>query len=156
MTERPSSPPRLDELLCFLVYSTGSAFNRVYRKQLEQLRLTYPQYLVMVALWTDDALTVGQIGERVGLDSGTLTPLLKRLEALGLVSRVRSPVDERRVIVTLTGAGNGLRARAEHVMAGVAEAVGLDAGETSSLMRQMRALRDNLDAAASAVPLPVE
>ena len=112
----PSSPPRLDELLCFLVYSTGSAFNRAYRKPLERIGLTYPQYLVMVVLWTEDALTVGRIGERLRLDSGTLTPLLKRLEGAGLVQRERSAADERRVIVRLTARGGALRAEAGAVM----------------------------------------
>lgn len=158
MTKRSAPPPpALDELLCFLVQSTGFAFNRVYRRQLERLGLTYPQYLAMLVLWAEDALTVGQIGERVRLDSGTLTPLLKRLEAMGLVSRARSPEDERRVIVRLTDKGHELRARAGDVSKGVTDAVGLGASEASSLMRQMRTLRDNLEgAAALIVPLPVE
>ncbi len=148
--DAPSPPPELDDLLCFLVYSTGFAFNRVYRRELGRLGLTYPQYLVMVVLWSSDTLTVGQIGERVRLDSGTLTPLLKRLEAMGLVARARSPEDERRVTVSLTADGRALRARAATVMAGVTGAVGLEAGEVSSLMRRMRALRDNLEGAADA------
>ncbi len=152
MTERPTVPPslpRLDDLLCFLVHSTGFAFNRVYRKPLEQLGLTYPQYLVMTVLWAEDGLTVGQIGERMRLDSGTLTPLVKRLEATGMVSRARSRADERRVIVTLTRKGRDLQSRADDVMACIAQAVGLDAGEVSGLMRRMRDLRDHLDTAAA-------
>ena len=149
MTKRraPPPPPRLEDLLCFLVHSTGFAFTRVYRRQLEQLGLTYPQYLAMVVLWAEDGLTVGQIGERVKLDSGTLTPLLKRLEGLGLVSRTRSPEDERRVVVRLTAKGSELRDRAGEVMRGVARAVGMEAGEVSSIMRQMRVMRDNLESA---------
>ena len=96
-----------------------------------------------------DALTVGQIGERLRLDSGTLTPLLKRLEALGMVSRVRSAQDERRVIVNLTPRGRDLRDRAREVMDCVADAVGLDAGTGAALMQQMRALRKNLEDAAA-------
>ena len=152
MTERPTvspSPPRLDDLLCFLVHSTGFAFNRVYRKPLEQLGLTYPQYLVMTVLWAGDGLTVGQIGERMRLDSGTLTPLVKRLEATGMVSKARSRADERRVIVTQTRKGRPLQGPADDVMACIAQAVGLDAGELSGLMRRMRDLRDHLDTAAA-------
>lgn len=152
MTQR-RAPPQLDELLCFLVHSTGFAFNRVYRKPLERLGLTYPQYLVMVVLWAGDALTVGQIGARLRLDSGTLTPLLKRLEALGVVSRTRSPEDERRVVVRLTGKGHDLRDRAGRVMDCVTGAAGLDAGELSHLTLRLRALRDSLDGAEAPVPL---
>jgi MarR family transcriptional regulator, organic hydroperoxide resistance regulator len=144
---RPS-PPGLDDLLCFLVYSTGSAFNRVYRKALEPIGLTYPQYLVMVVLWAGDGLTVGQIGDRLRLDSGTLTPLLKRLEAMGLVSRARSSEDERRVLVRLTAQGAALRTHADAVVRCVTEAVGMDAGSVAALMEQIRALRDTLENAA--------
>ena len=145
----PSPSPNLDELLCFLVYSTGFAFNRAYRKPLEQIGLTYPQYLVMVVLWTDDGLTVGQIGERLRLDSGTLTPLLKRLEAASLVLRERSTADERRVIVKLTAQGRALRESAGAVMNCVIEAVGLATRDVEALMRQIRALRDNLERTAA-------
>jgi MarR family transcriptional regulator, organic hydroperoxide resistance regulator len=139
----------LDELLCFLVYSTGFAFNRIYRKPLEKLGLTYPQYLVMVVLWAESGLTVGQIGERLRLDSSTLTPLLKRLDALGLVSRERSSEDERRVNVHLTARGRGLRRGAGAVSDCVAQAVGMSPAELAALMRQMQALRDRLEVAAA-------
>jgi DNA-binding MarR family transcriptional regulator len=144
----PSPPLRLDELLCFLVYSTGLAFNRVYRKPLEQLGLTYPQYLVMTVLWAENALTVGQIGERLRLDSGTLTPLLKRLEILGMLSRTRSLEDERRVVVALTRQGRDLSERVGDAMQCISQAVGMNASEVASLMRRMESLRDNLEAAA--------
>lgn len=151
MTDLQVFPPRsrLDDLVCFLVYSTGFAFNRVYRKPLEQLGLTYPQYLVMTVLWADDALTVGQIGERMRLDSGTLTPLLKRLEGLGMVSKLRSTLDERRVIVRLTSKGLGLRDSASAVIDCISQALGMDAGELSALTQQMRGLRDRLEEAAA-------
>ena len=150
MTKRSkSSPPLLDDLLCFLVYSTGSAFNRVYRKPLEQLGLTYPQYLVMVVLWADDAQTVGQIGERLRLDSGTLTPLLKRLEAMGFVVRERSLEDERRVIVKLTEKGRKLSEQTREVMSCVTSAVGMDLESVTSLMQQMRDLRAHLEKAVA-------
>lgn len=143
------TPAQLDELLCFLVQSTGFAFNRVYRKPLAELGLTYPQYLVMLLLWAEDGLTVGQIGERMRLDSGTLTPLLKRLQALGMIERNRSTADERRVVVTLTDHGRALRERVGKVLACIAEAVDMPAGEVESLIRQMKALRDRLDRAAA-------
>src|SRR4030095_8240519 len=95
-------PLRLDNQICFAVYSTAHAFNRFYKPLLDKLGLTYPQYLVMLVLWEEDGLPVKEIGERLFLDSGTLTPLLKRLEAAGLVKRTRSKEDERQVIVALT------------------------------------------------------
>lgn len=143
-------PPQLDELLCFLVYSAGFAFNRIYRKPLQELGLTYPQYLVMVVLWENDGQSVGQICERLRLDTGTLTPLLKRLETLGMVTRKRAPEDERRVIVHLTKQGDALRARSAEVTSCVTNAVGMTAADVSALMRQLHALRDNLDGDATA------
>src|SRR5215467_14258900 len=92
----------LGNQLCFAVYSTAHAFNRVYKPLLDRLGLTYPQYLVMLALWERDGVPVKEIGERLFLDSGTLTPLLKRLETAELVTRTRSAEDERQVIVALT------------------------------------------------------
>lgn len=145
----PPAAPQLDDLLCFLIHSTGFAFNRVYRKPLEELGLTYPQYLAMLVLWDHDGLTVGQLGERLRLDSGTLTPLLKRLEAMGLVTRQRSREDERRVLISLTAAGQALRARVGAVMGCVAEAVGLREGEIAELMQRLGELRRRLDRATS-------
>ena len=99
------NPLLLDSQLCFALYSTSLAMNKVYRKLLRGLDLTYPQYLVMLVLWERDEITVTDIGERLFLDSATLTPLLKRLEAAGLVTRTRAQDDERQVIVTLTRQG---------------------------------------------------
>lgn len=141
---KPAAPPHLDDLLSFLVQSAGFAFNRVYRRPLEQLGLT-SQYLVMVVLWSEDELTVGQIGERLRLDSGTLTPMLKRIEASGLVSRRRSLEDERQVIVTLTNPGRSLCRQAGDVMESVSEAVELTVGDVAALKQQIRNLRNHLD-----------
>src|SRR5262244_4245764 len=102
-------PLRLDNQICFAIYSAAHAFNRVYKPLLDQLGLTYPQYLVMLVLWERDGVPVKEIGERLFLDSGTLTPLLKRLEAAGLVKRSRSTEDERVVLIHLTGAGKRLK-----------------------------------------------
>jgi DNA-binding MarR family transcriptional regulator len=104
-------PLQLGNQLCFAVYSTAHAFNRVYKPLLDRLGLTYPQYLVMLVLWERDGLSVKEIGERLYLDSGTLTPLLKRMEAAHLLKRTRSAADERQVLVALTAQGAALRDR---------------------------------------------
>jgi MarR family transcriptional regulator, organic hydroperoxide resistance regulator len=106
---------RLDLQLCFALYSASSLVTRLYRPLLAPLGLTYPQYLVMLVLWEKAPRTVGELGEVLGLDSATLTPLLKRLEAGGLVSRKRDRADERRVLVEPTGEGEALRERASAV-----------------------------------------
>ena len=139
----------LDDLLCFAIHSTGFAFNRIYRRPLQNLGLTYPQYLVMVALWGEDSVTVGHLGERLALETGTLTPLLKRLEAVGLLTRRRSEVDERRVMVALTEKGRGLQREAADVTRCIAESAGLPLAELARLTREIRVLRSNLERAAA-------
>jgi DNA-binding MarR family transcriptional regulator len=139
--------PPLDEFLCFAVYSTGFAFNRVYRKLLAHMGLTYPQFLVMAALWSEDGPTVGTLGDKLALDTSTLTPLLKRLEAMGLLDRRRSTQDERRVLVTLTPKGAAQRAQAADVLRCVFDAANLDPAEFSKLTRDIQALRRNLEQA---------
>ena len=106
---------RLDQQLCFPLYAAANAIGRAYRPLLEPLGLTYPQYLVMLVLWESAPLSVGELGTRLLLDSGTLTPLLKRLESAGLVLRQRDPEDERRVVIDLKAAGRQLKARARAV-----------------------------------------
>src|SRR5580692_6462121 len=113
MTKAPAL--NLDEFLCFEVYSANHAFNRVYQPLLGKLRLTYPQYLVMVLLWERDGQTVGELGSRLSLASNTLTPLIKRLETLGHVKRSRDQADERQVRVRLTESGRTLRTKALHI-----------------------------------------
>ncbi|MCB1541644.1 MAG: MarR family transcriptional regulator [Rhodoblastus sp.] len=141
--------PDIDRMLCFSVYSTGFAFNRVYRKPLQKLGLTYPQFLVMMALWSENGVTVGRLGERLSLDTSTLTPLLKRLEAMGLLSRRRSAEDERRVLVALTEKGAAMKAQAADVLRCIVEAVGMTESEIDRLTGEIRALRDKLDRAAA-------
>ena len=136
---------KLDDFLCFAVYSASHAFSRVYKPMLDQLKLTYPQYLVMVALWETDDQTVGALGDRLSLESNTLTPLLKRLEITGYVRRDRDPRDERQVRVSLTEAGRDLRAEAEKVPACILEASGLDAADLGRLRQQITALRGALE-----------
>ncbi len=134
---------RLDRQLCFALYAASRALTRAYGPLLEPLGLTYPQYLVLLALWQDDGLSVSQLGERLALDSGTLTPLLKRLEQRGLVGRRRGEDDERVVRVSLTAAGRGLRAKARRVPAGVACAAGYDVASDRSRAELAR-LREDL------------
>jgi MarR family transcriptional regulator, organic hydroperoxide resistance regulator len=131
----------LDHQLCFALYAASLAMTKLYKPLLEPLSLTYPQYLVMLVLWEGDGVTVGQAGERLALDSGTLTPLLKRLEAAGFVQRLRDAADERRVLLQLTAAGRALKARARRVPVLVAQASGCTLGELSQLTRQLQALR---------------
>jgi DNA-binding MarR family transcriptional regulator len=140
----------LDRQLCFSLYSTSLAMTRVYKPHLDALGLTYPQYLVMLALWQHDGLAVGELGQRLCLDSGTLTPLLKRLEAAGLVQRRRSATDERRVEVSLTDEGRALRASARGVPASIAAATGCSLSELVELTRRLHGLRERLDSQAAA------
>jgi DNA-binding MarR family transcriptional regulator len=122
-------PLRLDRQVCFPLYAASNLINRLYRPVLARLGLTYPQYLVMLVLWEQEPQTVGGLGARLYLDSGTLTPLLKRMEAAGLVARQRDTEDERRVQIALTDKGRALRAQAAHVpetMANGYEGEGLD------------------------------
>jgi DNA-binding MarR family transcriptional regulator len=143
--------PLLDNQLCFALYSTSLAMNKVYRKLLRKLDLTYPQYLVMLVLWEHDGVTVSDIGARLFLDSATLTPLLKRLEAGGLVTRTRSAQDERQVVVGLTDAGRAMAADAATIQDGVLCAAGCAPDELLAIKRQLEALRGKLaDGADSA------
>ncbi len=117
MSDLPAFPTTLDEQLCFALYSTSLAMTKAYKPLLERLSLTYPQYLAMLVLWESDELAVKDIAARLQLDSATVTPLLKRLEALGYVERVRSSRDERVVHARLTERGSALRAEARSVPA---------------------------------------
>ncbi len=134
----------LDEQLCFAVYSTAHAFNRLYKPRLDALGITYPQYLVMMVLWQNEPQTVGSLGERLLLDSSTLTPLLKRLEASGFVTRTRSTRDERVVDVALTEKGRALATTARSVPAEIREATGETDEELELLRRSILRIRDAL------------
>ncbi|WP_315723107.1 MULTISPECIES: MarR family transcriptional regulator [unclassified Bradyrhizobium] len=141
-------PLQLGSQLCFAVYSTAHAFNRVYKPLLDRLGLTYPQYLVMLVLWEGDGLTVKEIGARLFLDSGTLTPLLKRMEALHLLTRTRSAEDERQVLVTLTGQGSALREKARAIVPpAILDATGCSIAELADLHGKLVKLRERLEAA---------
>ena len=134
----------LDRQLCFALYSASLAMTKLYKPLLQPLGLTYPQYLVMLVLWESDGITVSDLGERLALDSGTLTPLLKRLEAAGLLSRVRDATDERRVLLTLSAAGRALKAQARAVPRAVASASGCALDDIQSLTTRLRTLRTQL------------
>lgn len=140
-TTRPGSG--VDDLLCFAIYSAGHAFNQFYRPHLDALGLTYPQYLVMATLWAQDDRTVKELGQVLHLESNTLTPLLKRLEASGYVTRPRDSADERQVRVRLTEAGRALSAAAG-VPECLAAAAGLGEEEMDRLREAIIALRDRL------------
>ncbi len=134
----------LDNQICFAVHSTAHAFAQAYKPLLKALNLTYPQYLVMLVLWERDDLSVSDIGQRLFLDSGTLTPLLKRLEALGYVERKRDTADERVVRITLSAAGRGLKTQALCVPPALLAATHLDLTGLQALNRQVRQLGDAL------------
>jgi len=134
----------LDNQLCFALYSASLAMTKLYKPLLDELGLTYPQYLVMLVLWEGDGLMVSELGQRLFLDSGTLTPLLKRLEALGLISRLRDVQDERRVHIHLTAAGRRLKAKAAKVPGCVLAASQCTLPEVTQLTRQVRQLRERL------------
>ena len=144
-TSLPANPALLlDNQLCFALYSTSLAMTKLYKPFLEALGLTYPQYLVMLLLWEQDDVSVSALGERLFLDSGTLTPLLKRLESAGWVVRTRARDDERRVLIALTPAGRQLQARAGAVPGCVVSATHSPVSELLALTRQLQALRGQL------------
>jgi DNA-binding MarR family transcriptional regulator len=143
--KQDDNPSRLDSMLCFTVYSTAHAFNRAYKPLLDALDLTYPQYLAMFALWEKDNLTVKEMGERLHLDSGTLTPLLKRLEAVGLVRRARDTADERNVRISLTPSGAALHEKEKAVRQGILGACRMDPEDLKSLTAQLARVRDALN-----------
>ncbi|MFB2550950.1 MarR family winged helix-turn-helix transcriptional regulator [Ensifer soli] len=143
LTDADIAPARL---LCFAVYSAAHAFTRAYKPLLDRLGLTYPQYLVMLTLWQGDRLPVKRLGEELGLDSGTLSPLLKRLEASGLVNRRRDRADERQVIVSLTERGLAMKPEAFGILERIGRAAGCTAQEAAALRDALQRLSNELNA----------
>jgi len=137
---------QLDHQLCFALYSASLAMTKLYKPMLDEMGLTYPQYLALLVLWERDGVTVSELGERLHLDSGTLTPLLKRLETAELVTRLRDVQDERRVLIRLTAAGRKLKARAARIPGCVLQATQCDVSEVMALTQQVQTLRDRLTA----------
>ncbi len=135
---------RLDQQICFALYGAAHAFTRAYKPLLDPIGLTYPQYLVMMALWEKETSTVKALGEMLGLDSGTLSPLLKRLENAGLITRKRGTVDERQVLVALTKKGAELKKEGVKIMAAIGSATGCGLEELVQIRDRVNALKDNL------------
>ncbi|MGN7292556.1 MarR family winged helix-turn-helix transcriptional regulator [Rhizobium sp. SAFR-030] len=143
MTRKPAgNPPPLDDQLCYAIYSAGIAIQRVYKPLLDGLGLTYPQYLVLNVLWREDEQTVGGIAEKLALESSTLTPLLKRLEAAGLVRRTRNPENERQVIVALSDKGRSMQSEAGCLGEALLAASTQTPQDLAKLNRDTRNLRD--------------
>jgi DNA-binding MarR family transcriptional regulator len=144
----PGEANKLDDFLCFAIYSTNLAVQRLQKPVLDELGLTYLQYIVLVVLYEQDDQTVGGLGEKLFLDSSTLTPLLKRMEIMGHVTRQRDPEDERQVRLRLTRQGRGVRERALAYRSELVEAMGLDAAGFQHLREDLVKLRANLSDAA--------
>jgi DNA-binding MarR family transcriptional regulator len=140
------SNPRLADFLCFAIYSANLAYGRAYKPILEELGLTYTQYIAIVALWEEDNQTVSGLGEKLFLESNTLTPILKKLEGMGYLRRQRDPADERQVLVSLTDAGRRLREKG--LTMNLIEASGLTPEEFPKMQKGVVTLRDNLIKAA--------
>ena len=144
MDDERTGPLPLDDQLCYAVYSAGMAIQRTYKPLLDELGVTYPQYLVLNVLWREDKQTVGAIADALALESSTLTPLLKRLESAGLVRRTRNPDDERQVIIALTTEGRALRARGGCLADALLAGSGMSVAELGEINRQLKRLRDAL------------
>lgn len=140
----PVRSPTLDEQLCFSLYGASMAINRAYKPLLDALEITYPQYLVLSTLWEGDGQTIGSIAERLGLDSSNVTPLVKRMEGAGLVSRLRNRKDERQVLVTLTPQGVEMQARSACLGERLFEAAGFSVDRLVQLNRDVQAFRDSV------------
>jgi DNA-binding MarR family transcriptional regulator len=145
-SETAQTTPKLADFLCFAIYSANLAFGRAYKPILEELGLTYTQYITIIALWEQDNQTVSGLGEKLFLESNTLTPILKKLEAMGYLSRQRHAEDERRVLVSLTDAGRRLREKGLGM--NLVKATGLTAEEFPKMQNAVATLRDNLIKAA--------
>ena len=137
-----SAPFPLDQQLCFALYSASMAIGRAYKPMLDALGLTYPQYLVLHALWEKDGRTIGEIADRLGLESSTITPLVKRLESAGLLARARNPDDERQVLVSLTPRGHDIRDRCGCLGEELLARSGMTVEQLGKLNRKVQALRD--------------
>ena len=140
-----SKPLELVDFLCFAMYSANHAFNRLYQPLLKGLGLTYPQFIAMILLWEQNDQTVGELGQKLYLQSNTLTPMLKRLETLGYIGRKRDSADERQVRINLTEAGRKLHLRAADIVQSVREATGLRDEQVTKLREDVDALRMSLE-----------
>lgn len=153
--KKPSSPAPLDDQLCYAIYSAGMAIQRVYKPLLDELGLTYPQYLVLNVLWREDGQTVGAIADKLALESSTLTPLLKRLETAGFLQRTRNPENERQVVIALTDQGRALQSRAGCLNDALLAISGQPLENLGSLNREVRQLRDTIYKTLGGRDMPV-
>ena len=144
MTISEASAPRLDDQICFALYSASRALTARYRELLAPLGVTYPQYLVLLVLWETGAITVSALGARLLLDSGTLSPLLQRLEKARLIDRTRRSDDERSVQISLTMAGSALSGPAAAIPEQICAATGIDVEQIRSLQNQLTAIADHV------------
>jgi DNA-binding MarR family transcriptional regulator len=151
-TVDPDEAIKLDDFLCFAIYSANLAMNRLNKPVLDELGLTYPQYIVLVSLYEQDDQTVSAIGDKLFLDSSTLTPLLKRMEAMGHLTRQRDPEDERQVRVRLTAQGRKVREGALPFRGGLVKALGLSPAEFQRLREELVKLRTNISNSVGAEP----
>ncbi len=142
--DKPTGPVPMEDQLCFTVYSAGMAIQRAYKPLLDGLGLTYPQYLVLNVLWRTDGRTVGEIADELALEPSTMTPLLKRLEAAGLLRRTRNPENERQVVVSLTQQGKDLKSRASCLGEALVDRSGQTAAQLGELNAQLKTLRDTI------------
>lgn len=140
----PENPLLLDNQLCFALYSASLLMTKLYKPLLDEIGLTYPQYLAMLALWEEDGVTVSTLGARLYLDSGTLTPLLKRLEKAGFLTRERNEEDERQVLIRLTHEGRALKKRATDIPRKIIAATGANVPEIINLRKRLKKLRSEL------------
>lgn len=140
----PAPPLTLDQLLCFSLYGASMAVGRTYKPLLDELGITYPQYLVLNVLWEEDGQSIGAIADRLALESSTITPLVKRLEAAGMLVRERNPEDERQVLVRLTESGRAMREKSTCLAEALLESSGFDVGQIAALNRLVQAFRDSL------------
>lgn len=153
MTDTPSPSVALDDQLCFALYAASRAVTARYRPMLDELGVTYPQYLVLMLLWEEDGQSVGQLGTRLALDSGTLSPLLKRLTAAGLVTRHRRADDERSVSVRLTDAGRALQGPACSISAEMIDALALNQSQFDELKAQLRLITERVAETRAIAPV---
>ena len=138
----PTKAPRLADFLCFAVYSANLAYGRAYKPILDELGVTYTQWIIIVALWEEDGQSVKSLGDKLFLESNTLTPILKKLESLGYLQRRRDPSDERQVIISLTDAGRALREKGGQRT--LVKATGLEPDEFRQVQQTITRVRDNL------------
>lgn len=136
--------PDVHGMLCFSLYSAGHAFTQLYRPMLDKLGLTYPQYLVMITLWNQDGRTVKELSGILFLESSTLTPLLKRLETAGLITRTRNPKDEREVLIHLTEKGNRLKIEASNITRCIVDTLEMDADVVADIKASVDKIRDQI------------